>query len=71
MFHSHPITVRGIFLARDPPRSTMRVPQRNKIFLAVYVLSHVQHTKEKKSDPVHPTPAKAISRSWLSKDSSK
>lgn len=48
----------------------MRVSQRNKISLAFRVLSHVAHTKEKKSDPVYSTPAGAISRSWLNKDSS-
>lgn len=70
VFHSHPITVKGIFLARNSLRSTMRVSQRNKISLALRVPSHVPHTTEKKSDPVYSTPARAISQSWLNKDSS-
>lgn len=48
----------------------MRVSHRNKISLAFHVLSHVLHTKGKKSDPVYSTPARAISRCWLNKDSS-
>lgn len=43
----------------------MRVSERNKISLAFRVLSHVPHTKEKKSDLVYPTPARAISRKPL------
>lgn len=70
VFHSHPITVKGISPARNSPTSTIRVSQRNKISLAFHVLSHAPHTKEKKSDPAHSTPARAISRSWLNKDSS-
>ncbi len=70
VFHSHPITVKGIFLARNSPRSTMRVSQRNKISPAFRALSRVARTKEKKSDPVYSTPARAISRRWLNKDSS-
>lgn len=72
MFHSHPITVKGIFflLPRNSPKTTMRVSQGNTISLECPVLSHVPHTKGKKSDPVNSTPARAISQSWLNKDSS-
>lgn len=70
VFHSHPITMKGLFLAKNPQRSTITVSQRNKISLAFPGLSHVPHTKEKKSDLVYLTPARAISRSQLNKDSS-
>lgn len=69
VLHSHPITMKGIFLARNSQRSTMRVSQRNTISLPFHLLSHVLHTKEKKSDTVYPTPARAISWGWLNKDS--
>lgn len=68
VFYSHPITVKGIFLARNSPKSTMRVSRRNKISLAFPVLSHVPHTKAEKSDPGHSTPARAISQGRLNKD---
>lgn len=70
VFLSHPITVKGIFPAKNSQRSTIRVSQRNKISLPFRVLSQVPHTKEKKSDLVYLTLARAISWSQLNKDSS-
>lgn len=45
VFYSHPITVKGVFLARKSPKSTMTASRRNKISLAFLVLSHVRRTK--------------------------
>lgn len=45
VFYSHPITVKGVFQARNSPKSTMTASWRNKISLAFPVLSHVRRTK--------------------------
>lgn len=62
VFYSHPITVKGAFLDRNSPKSTMAASRRNKISLAFPVLSHVRRTKAWENW------SRANSQSQLSKD---
>lgn len=62
VFYSHPITLKGAFLARNSPKSTMTASRRNKISLSFPVLSHVRRTK------VWENWSRAYSQSQLNKD---